>query len=109
MYEKEKRSLTEALQKQLKDQSDALKKELDAKLAEVARLRSVEQVKLKKLAQQKAQYDHKVNTEFVQQQKEAVINKFEKREKKVKQMEFIEKRLDQMEKNKPLYYGADTE
>ena len=65
MYEKEKRTLTEALQKQLKDQSDALKKELDAKLAEVARLRSVEQVKLKKLAQQKAQYDHKVNTEFV--------------------------------------------
>ena len=54
MYEKEKRTLTEALQKQFKDQSDALKKELDAKLAEVARLRSVEQVKLKKLAQQKA-------------------------------------------------------
>ena len=109
MYEKEKRALTETLQKQFKEQSEALKRQLDSKIADVARMRSVEQIRLKKLAQQKAQYEHKAITEKAQQQKEVAIKKFEKRERKVKQMEFIEKRLDQMEKYKPLFYGGDTE
>ena len=96
MYEKDKKQLQEQLNNRYQEQVQALKKDMDARIAEVARLKSVEQIKLKKLAQQKAELEQRLTAETLQAQKDQVAHTFEKKERKVRQMEFLEKRLDQM-------------
>ena len=41
---------------------------MDARIAEVARLKSAEQIKLKKLGQQRAELDHRLSAEALQVQ-----------------------------------------
>ena len=66
MYEKDKKQLQEQLNNRYQEQVQALKKDMDSRIAEVARLKSVEQIKLKKLAQQKAELEQRLTAETLQ-------------------------------------------
>ena len=66
MYEKDKKQLQEQLSNRYQEQVQALKKDMDSRIAEVARLKSVEQIKLKKLAQQKAELEQRLTAETLQ-------------------------------------------
>ena len=56
-YLRDKKLLKEQMDTQLKSQMDSMKADLDKKLGEAARLKAMEQIKIRKLTEQKNQLE----------------------------------------------------
>lgn len=92
LYSREQKELEIKLQKDFQGSVKAVREELDSERAEVARLKSLEQIRLRKLGEQKKDLFAKIKSEKLELDKQKQRMEQQARSKKLKEWEQMEQR-----------------